>query len=125
MTVESAYQVQRGIAGGATGNTFIAITTGGVRDFANNPLVEVLPNAGLPSTTVTADTLNPNLIRFDLDIDSGLLTLEFDNVMNVDTLDLVEVLPSAINEIKRLTGLANNTESSFLTIGAELIQVWM
>ena len=76
-----------GLAGGEDGNTFISILSGGVSDFAGNLLVAIPPNNGEPATTVTDDNDIPELLSFDLDIDAGLLTLTFDNVMDANTLN--------------------------------------
>ncbi len=67
--------------------THISLLVGGVFDFAGNPLVNIPPNDGRVVVTLTEDSNNPRLLNFDLDVDSGELTLYFNNVVNVDTLD--------------------------------------
>ena len=102
-----------GTLGGDTGNTFISVLSGGVSDFAGNPLLPISPNSGVSATTVIDDESQPNLLSFDLDIDAGLLTLTFDNVMDTSTLNPtgLTLLNSPLSPIQyRLTG--GSTESS-------------
>ncbi len=63
--------------------THISLPVGAVFDFAGNPLVDIPPNNGRQVVTLTEDNTNPRLLSFDLDVDSGELTLYFDNVVNI------------------------------------------
>ncbi len=71
----------------STFNTHISLPVGGVFDFAGNPLVNIPPDEGRQVITLTEDLTNLRLLNFDLDVDSGQLTLYFDNVVNLATLD--------------------------------------
>ena len=71
--------------------THISLPLGAVFDFAGNPLVDIPENEGVIVQDLIADLTIPQLLEYDLDLDSGLLTLDFDNVMNPETLN-----PSAI-----------------------------
>ena len=65
-------------------NTFVALPSGGVLDFASNPLEEIPKRNARRVEEVIADFTQPNLLGFDLDLDLGLMTFSFDNVMNPD-----------------------------------------
>ena len=95
-----------GTDGTESGNTFISIAEGGVSDFAGNPLKHVDQDDGEPAITVVDDTTIPQLLSFNLDIDSGLLTMTFDNVMRYQSLD-----PTAI-EIQNQTLASESIEFS-------------
>lgn len=71
--------------------THISLPQGAVFDFAGNPLINIPENEGVQVQELIEDLRIPQLLEYDLDIDSGLLTLEFDNVMNSLTLN-----PSAL-----------------------------
>ena len=71
--------------------THISLPLGAVFDFAGNPLVDIPEDNGSPVQELVEDLRNPQLLGYDLDIDSGLLSLEFNNVMNPATLN-----PSAL-----------------------------
>ena len=71
--------------------THISLPLGAVFDFARNPLVDVPETNAVRVQELIEDLTIPKLLEYDLDLNAGLVTLEFDNVMNPATLD-----PSAI-----------------------------
>ena len=73
------------------GNTFISLTQGVVEDPAQNLALEIPADNATAAARFTPDTTRPNLIAFDLDMDSVTLTLVFDEAVNVDTLDLDQI----------------------------------
>ena len=73
------------------GNSFIIIDEAAVLDTSNNPVVGVEPEAAIAVTTITPDATRPELLGFDLDIDSGSLTFSFS-----ETVLSSSVNPSAI-----------------------------
>ena len=99
--------------------THISLPLGAVFDFAGNPLVDIPENEGSPVQQLIEDSSIPQLLEYDLDIDSGLLTLEFDNVMNPATLN-----PSALaiqnNETAstryQLIGGVTNSSSDYMIV---------
>ena len=66
------------------GNTLIPDTNG-------NLVVRILPNAAMQVTTYTKDITRPNLVSFDLDLDSDVLTLTFDETVDGSTLDETQI----------------------------------
>ena len=71
--------------------THISLPLGAVYDFAANPLVDIPEDRAVMVQELVEDMTIPQLLEYDLDLNTGLVTLEFDNVMNPQTLN-----PSAI-----------------------------
>ena len=67
--------------------THISLPLGAVFDFAGNPLVDIPEDSGARVQELIVDLTIPQLVEYDLDLDSGVVTLEFDNVMNPETLN--------------------------------------
>ena len=93
--------------GTAESNTFISFSSGIVADSAENLAFSVASNAAEQATELIPDTTLANLLYFDLDMDDGTLTLEFDEavVMSTLNLDQVEIQNAQSNPsvIRRLT----------------------
>ena len=68
-------------------NTFISVTVDTVVDMNGLPLVAIEPNAALQVQQYVPDTTNPVLIGFDFDLDSGLLTLTFNETVNIGSIN--------------------------------------
>ena len=66
--------------------TFISLPRGTVNDFAGNPLVDNERTHATQVLVLVDDLRIPELTDFDLDVDSGRIRLDFDNVMNPATL---------------------------------------
>ena len=62
-----------------TNNTFLEVAMGTVEDVSNNAL---LPVACLATVVLTADTVRPQLLAFDIDMHLGILNLTFDDVVD-------------------------------------------
>ena len=77
----------------ATGvsNTWISVRNGGINDVFNLDLVQIEANNSLQASNHTPDTTNPSLDAFDIDLDSGILTLVFDETVDASTLNLTQV----------------------------------
>ena len=57
-----------------------------------NPVVAIPFDNALPVSLYTEDTTPPELVRYDLDLDTGLLTLEFTETVNASSFNLSEVI---------------------------------
>jgi len=64
---------------------------GVVQDSAQNLAFEIPVDNATAAGRFTPDTTRPNLITFDLDMDSVMLTLVFDEAVDVTTLDLDQI----------------------------------
>ena len=73
-------------------DTYLALTSAGIRDMVGNPVVEISEFDAKPVKDYTYDVNRPMLESFDLDMDSGLLDLTFSETVNVSTLDVTEIV---------------------------------
>lgn len=103
-------------------DTFLALPSGAAFDFAGNPLTDIPISDGRMVVDLIPDFTTPELLTFDLDIDSGLFTFEFDNVMNPDTLDGTAITiqdAATANVSYTLTGGSTDSPSDY-TIDVQL-----
>ena len=68
---------------------FISVTSDLIRDMAGVPLLP--PDPILQASVFVPDTNNPSLVAFGLDMNSGIVTLIFDEPVNISTLDIMEI----------------------------------
>ena len=68
-------------------STHLSLPLGAVRDFAGNPLVDIPMTAAQGVMNFIGNDVRPALTVWDLDINTGMLSLEFDNVVDTSTLD--------------------------------------
>ena len=91
------------------GNTFLSYSEEAVKDMNRNPILPRAMSAAQPVGLYTGDTTAPNLEQFDLDYDSGLVTLMFDETVDLSLLVLSE-LTFAISSGSTITfSLTNST----------------
>ncbi|KAL5489589.1 hypothetical protein EMCRGX_G018699 [Ephydatia muelleri] len=64
-------------------NTYVSLLPGSVQDLATN--LASSTNTTVQARTFTLDTTNPMLVAFDLDMNTGVLTLQFDEAVRVST----------------------------------------
>ncbi|XP_065888524.1 uncharacterized protein [Dysidea avara] len=69
-------------------NTYLTILSDAGKDFSEN----VIDSSTLQVTRVLPDVKNPELLSFDLDLNTGLLYLEFSETMNASSLDVTQLL---------------------------------
>ena len=67
-------------------DSFLSVRSGAVVDLDNNPLQPINVSQPLQSSAFTPDTTSPNLLYFNIDMDTGRLWLTFDEVVNGSTL---------------------------------------
>ena len=77
----------------ATGvfNTYISITSTLAADLSGQPVIAIASTSALQVTQFNNDTVRPNIVAFDLDLNTGLVSLEFDEVVDPDTFAPVEL----------------------------------
>lgn len=90
-------------------NSYIAIGAGSFIDTAGNPLLEVPTTSSVQVDRYVPDTTSPRLLSFELDINTGFLTLTFD-----DVIDIMSVIPSSIS-LQNEESLGPSTTSVSLT----------
>ena len=77
----------------ATGedNTYVSIINETVRDMNGNQVIEVSPEEAIGVTSFGSDTVPPELVSFDLDLDILQLHLTFNETVNVSSLTVSEI----------------------------------
>merc|ERR1712127_139329 len=99
----------------ATGeaDTFLTLSSAFVTDMYQNPITSVDNGAAMPIITggFTPDTTNPELLKFDIDMDQGKITLSFD-----ETVSGASIMPDEI--IIRDTTHVDDAGASYQLTGA-------
>ena len=72
-------------------NTFISFEAGTVDDTNGNPSIEILPSSAMQITSHVEDNVRPSLDSFDLDLDNGVLTLVFNESVNITSFDMTQL----------------------------------
>ena len=72
-------------------DTYLSIERFTIADMNGNIVEEVSSFVPLQASTFIEDLVEPQLVSFDLDIDSGELFLTFSETVNVSTLDVAEI----------------------------------
>ena len=75
-------------------DTWISVERGGVEDTSAdaNPLDPIPKSNALQAVDFTSDTTNPQLTAFDIDLDTGMLTLIFDETVRARTLNVTQIM---------------------------------
>ena len=73
-------------------STFLSITSLAISDMAGNMVQQISYSSALQVSAYTADEISPTLVDFDLDLNTGNLTLEFDETMNASSLIISDLL---------------------------------
>jgi stress response protein SCP2 len=97
-------------------NTYITLTSGFVEDMYGNPIVSVDNGAArkVSNDGYTQDSTEPELLRFDIDMDEGKLTLSFDETVTGMSINPDEIV------IRDTTVAADSAASFALTGGVAL-----
>ena len=73
-------------------DTFLTIESMAIDDMSGNNVTEIVSSDGQQAADFTEDTTNPTLISFDLDLNSHILWLTFDETVNVSSLEAVNIV---------------------------------
>ena len=92
-------------------STFLSLNPDAILDMGGNTVTEIAVSAAKQVTNFTADSSKPVLVKFDVDLDSGQLTLSFTETMNVSSL-----------EIGRLTLQDKATKTVEITLTTSAVQ---
>ena len=77
-------------------NSFISIESSLIRDMNANPIVA--NSVGLQASELYGDFIRPNLVSFDLNLNTHFLTLNFDETVNVASLSIGEITIQSHND---------------------------
>ena len=72
-------------------SVFVSLANGVVDDMAGNAAGGVPPENATQASSFVADVTRPSLQSFALDMNAGLLTCTFDDVVDVGTLNVAEI----------------------------------
>ena len=75
----------------STANSFLSVEAGAVKDIAGNDVEPVLASAGRPAQLFVEDRTNPSLTNWTLDMNTGKVTLIFDDVMKAPSLNAIHI----------------------------------
>eukprot|EP00043_Microstomoeca_roanoka_P019296 m.215439 g.215439 ORF g.215439 m.215439 type:complete len:1764 (-) comp16975_c0_seq3:279-5570(-) len=101
LTKADANELRRrpGLATSA-GTTFLAIFSAqAAQDMAGNAVIEAPHTSAIAVTSYIADNTAPRLVRFDLNMDMGLLALSFDEPVRATSVDLTNIVVQASKSI--------------------------
>lgn len=99
-------------------NTQLQASFGAVFDTNRNPIVQ----ASAPAHHVTSDTTPPQLITFDMDVDSGSLSLTFDEPVDPSTLAISQIsLQSTARDTAHSLTLTSGYSSD--TISSVMVEI--
>lgn len=73
-------------------DSFISLTAQTLVDMAGNAIVAIPTNDALQATVHDFDQTPPYLVGWDIDLDSGILSLEFDETVNVTSLQTSQIV---------------------------------
>ena len=110
--------------GNTIGDTYLIISNESVRDISQNPAVPIEFTAGVQANVVLPDTNAPRLLSYILDMDIGLLSLSFSEVVLTSSVRFDQfVLQSEVNGslptavfITLSGGQVQDVESKYLNI---------
>ena len=109
-------------------STFIALTNLTVRDMNSNFVVDVPATDGIKVTSLVPDTTSPELVSFDLDMDSGLINMSFSETVNVSTIDATAISlqnnGSSLANVFYTITLGSASTGSFLT-GSTSVELYI
>ena len=87
------------LRGPGTGSSFLRLEAEFVTDLNNNSIVPINESLALQASLFIDDTINPVLDTFDLDMNTGDLTLHFSETVNVRTLDITQITLQVDSEV--------------------------
>ena len=72
-------------------NSYLSFTEGAILDMNDNGIAAVDRNSGINVSRFFPDVTNPNLVAFDLNLTSEILTLFFDETVNASSFDPTQI----------------------------------
>ena len=83
--------------------TFLSLDFAAIRDYQSAPVRRIESTSALPVGSFVADTTRPVISRYSLDVDQGVLSLTFTEVVNLTAIDLTQLT---------IQNAANSSEST-------------
>ena len=105
-------------------STFLSISNNAAFDYSNNSLLSINLNSAISVSNYIPDEVRPILIDFYLDLDSDILTLFFNEIIKVTSLNISQItLQSIRNSTQDLHSLVDSSTKQIVnddTISIEL-----
>ena len=95
-------------------STYVTAESATARDYATNFLTEVHISAPIPVSTFIPDTSPAQLDAFSLDLDTDILTLSFDDVVNTSTLDASNIQLRSSNMVQATSYWLTDSAASYV-----------
>ncbi|XP_062518522.1 uncharacterized protein LOC134193700 [Corticium candelabrum] len=77
--------------GNTTANTFLSLSAFAIRDMNDQPVEEIIPAAALSVDVYTQDSILPKLVSFALDLDTGVIDMQFSETVNASSFDVTHI----------------------------------
>ena len=84
-------------------DTFLSILGGAIEDMNGNLLLPTDITTNLVANEVIPDGIPPELLSFNLDINTGILTLMFSETVNVSTFDITQITLQGSSSVDNVT----------------------
>ena len=85
---------------------FLYFSSSAAQDTSTNPLIPVEQDSAIPVSAYIPDSTKPELQSFDLDLNTGQLTLKFTETVNTTTLDVEKLI---FQDAERINATTNYT----------------
>ena len=72
-------------------NTYISFSDGSVMDLFGNNVTGISNASALPAARVIADMTPPEVVAFDLDLNEGIISLNFSEIVDITTLNVTGI----------------------------------
>lgn len=102
-------------------NTFLSVTSSAINDMNANRLRAISRDNALQAFSVVPDMTSPVLESFDLDMDSGVMTLSFSETVNARSIDLSEI--SLVNRNRRFMSSYTLQQTDASTDDSTVIEI--
>jgi len=111
----------RGLASDLNGtNSYITITNVTLVDMNNNSVVAIPDGTALRVSTFTEDSTPPELVSFNLDLNTGILTLNFSETVDTLTFNVTQFTFQSSENVSNSLQMYSLTEPNLLT-GDEVV----
>ena len=103
-------------------NTYLSLLSGSILDMNGNPVIEVNDTDAMQASSFMEDLTDPTLVAFELDIDSGMMRLIFDETVEADSVNLTQITlqdgapASVTNNTYMLTGGQSSNDDSTVIV---------
>ena len=77
--------------GNTTVNALLSLSAFAIRDINDQQIEEIIPAAALSADSYTQDSILPELVSFALDVDTGVIDMQFSEPVNASSFDVTHI----------------------------------